>query len=217
MEMSKIRYKKKEDFPVADQRKIELKGDFELNELWLPLDLIVKGKVVFDFRKGSRGAKILVGDGTELHNVEMAINGMGGCIEIGQNCKWKGFILCHGKGNYITIGKESTSIQSFIVARGEPVVIGGRCLFSREVEIRSSDSHKIYLKGTRDKINKCAPVVIGDHVWVGARSILSKGAKVASDSVVGAMSFVNREFESSNVVLAGAPAKIVKSGIEWER
>lgn len=38
-----------------------------------------------------------------------------------------------------------------------------------------------------------------------------------SDSIVGAMSFVNRQSDEEGVVLAGSPAKIVKRGITWNR
>lgn len=179
-------------------------------------NVIFKGEIIFDFRGGGSG-EIYVENGCELHNVTMATNGKKSKIRIRESSKWKGFLLSHGENAQIDIGKKSTSIDSFILARDANVTIGERCLFSRDVEIRSSDSHKIYSKGTKERLNLPSDVKVGDHVWIAANSIISKGAEVPSESVVGAMSFVNKKFTDENVILVGAPAKVVKKDIEWER
>jgi len=209
------RIKTIDDFQVNYRRKITLKGCLESNELFIGDGVILKGSIVFDFR--SKKTNITIGENTELHNVTIATNGLGSKVELGSDCKWKGFLLSHGKNSSLIIGKESTSIETFILARDGNVNIGERCLFSRNVEIRTSDSHKIYKKDTKEQINLSADVVIGDHVWIAANSVVSKGAIVSDNSVIGAMSFVNKKFLDSNVILAGAPAKIIKADIDWER
>lgn len=90
-------------------------------------------------------------------------------------------------------------------------------MFSREIEVRTSDAHSVIDRSSGLRVNAAGNVLIGDHVWVGLRSIINKGARVPSDSIVGAMSFVSAEFEEEGVVIAGTPAKIVKRGITWSR
>ena len=59
-------------------------------------------------------------------------------------------------------------------------------------------------------------IYLEDHVWVGARCVLLKGAYLAENSVVGAMALVNKRFDIPNVLIGGVPAKIIKSGINWD-
>ena len=97
------------------------------------------------------------------------------------------------------------------------VSIGRDCMISSDVTIRSTDGHAIYELGTGKIINRARPIVIGDHVWIGAGVTLMKGAGVASNSVIGRASMVTRRFDEENVVLAGTPAKVVRNQIMWDR
>jgi len=67
-----------------------------------------------------------------------------------------------------------------------------------------------------EPLNEPDDIVIENHVWVGARCILLKKAYIAENSVVGAMSLVNKRFDIPNVLIGGVPAKIIKSGINWD-
>lgn len=58
------------------------------------------------------------------------------------------------------------------------------------------------------------PIHLGDNVWIGCHTILTKGTTLASNTTVGAGSVVHGVHEESCVVLAGNPATIVKSGVK---
>lgn len=90
-------------------------------------------------------------------------------------------------------------------------------MFSRDIEIRSSDTHKIFINDEVDYYNKPQEVFIGDHVWIGAKSFVSKGSKIPNGCIVGAMAFVNKSFQKENCLLVGVPAKVVKENVRWER
>lgn len=57
-------------------------------------------------------------------------------------------------------------------------------------------------------------VVIGDRVWVGSSVRVLKGARIADDSIVAAGSTVLAGDFPARSLLAGAPAKVVRSGLE---
>lgn len=65
-------------------------------------------------------------------------------------------------------------------------------MFSRKIEVRTTDAHSVIDIETRSRINKAESIHIGDHVWVGLSTIINKGAVIPSDNIIGANSFVNK-------------------------
>lgn len=170
-----------------------------------------------EYRNGADHNHIEIGDNFSYSNLKITFTGNHNKLVIGDNVKWSGFINIVGHGLTETIGSNSTGISVMIVCRDENVTIGSGCLFSRDVEIRSNDVHKIYALGSTERINKPGPVVIGDRVWIAAKVTVSKGVTIQHDSVISGFSFVNRSIEEPNVVIAGTPARIVTRGIHWKR
>ena len=98
---------------------------------------------------------------------------------------------------------------------GKTIKVGERCLFSSDIIVRCGDSHSLLdLSGKR--INPSLDVTIGYHVWVGAREVILKGVEIPRDCVVGAGAIVTKPCPDSNCALAGNPAKVVKTQINWE-
>lgn len=54
------------------------------------------------------------------------------------------------------------------------------------------------------------PVIIGENVWVGARSTILPGAHIGDGCVVAAGSVVPGKVFPENAVIAGVPAKVIK-------
>jgi acetyltransferase-like isoleucine patch superfamily enzyme len=50
------------------------------------------------------------------------------------------------------------------------------------------------------------PVTLGDHVFVGANSVILPETKIGHHSIVGALSVVRGEFPPNSLIV-GAPAK----------
>lgn len=94
------------------------------------------------------------------------------------------------------------------------VIIGDNVRFGWDTTLKDSDGHAI-CDESGSVINSDRPVTVGNNVWVGAEAVLLKGAGVPSDSVVGFRALVTKRFEQSNVIIAGAPAKIVKENVKW--
>lgn len=97
------------------------------------------------------------------------------------------------------------------------ISIGNDCMFSSEIALYATDVHAIYDDETKTVLNFSKPIRIGNHVWVGRRVGILKGSEINDNSIVGFGSVVNRKFTESNICIAGAPAQIVKSGINWDR
>lgn len=90
-------------------------------------------------------------------------------------------------------------------------------LWSTGIVIRASDGHQIFDNKSGRLKNKSRPIVIGNHVWVGANATILKGSVIANDSIVGDSAVVAKEFQESNVAIAGNPGKVVGQDISWLR
>ena len=101
---------------------------------------------------------------------------------------------------------------------GKSVEIGEDCMFSHGIKIRTSDGHTIYDLTTKEILNKPkSGIRIGNHVWVGVDVVILKDVSIPSNCIIGAKSLVNKSFEEQNVVIAGTPAKIIKTNVGWDR
>lgn len=75
-------------------------------------------------------------------------------------------------------------------------------------EFAQLGSHcSVYSVSTID--NKRGKIVIGRNARVGSHSVIMPGVKIGANTVVGAMSFVNRDLPA-NVLAFGCPVRIVK-------
>ncbi|GHU67760.1 hypothetical protein FACS189413_03140 [Bacteroidia bacterium] len=94
------------------------------------------------------------------------------------------------------------------------VRIGLDCFLGENVEIWASDGHAILNKQTNQRINRNAPVLIGDRVWLGSRTAVMKGVKIGNDVVVATGSIVTKDI-NNNELVAGIPAIPIKNDIVW--
>lgn len=58
-----------------------------------------------------------------------------------------------------------------------------------------------------------APIIIGENCWIGSNVRICKGVKIGDNSVVAACSVVTKDVPA-NCIVAGNPAKIVKTNID---
>ncbi|MFC1822875.1 hypothetical protein ACFL9T_09230 [Thermodesulfobacteriota bacterium] len=94
-----------------------------------------------------------------------------------------------------------------------PIKIGPECMFSENVYVESGAGHDIIIDG---KKRYPQAMTIGRKVWVGWGGSLLCGSSIGDESMVGALSLVNRPF-GSHQLIAGNPARVVNEGICWQR
>lgn len=59
------------------------------------------------------------------------------------------------------------------------------------------------------------PVTIGNHVWIGCKSIILKGVNIGDGAIIAAGSVVTKDVPPFSLV-AGSPAKLIKENVKWE-
>ena len=128
--------------------------------------------------------------------------------------------------------------ESTIVCAKE-ITFGDDCLVSWDILIMDTDEHPLYHYGhetakheTQDsgqasrpasinrseneRINPDKAVTVGNHVWIGCKCILLKGAVVPNDTVLAAGTLLKSAFAGENQVIGGNPPSILKRDIRWE-
>lgn len=174
----------------------------------------LRGRI--EVRAGT-GNRVEFGPGAQMRG-GIVFDGDGNRAILEEGASFIGRILIKGEGQTVRIGRFTTAAGVQILCQeGCDVTIGASCMLSREVEIRTTDAHSVVDRRTQLRINPPGSVEIGDHVWIGMRAVIGKGARVPTDCVVGAMSFVNRAHAQEGVVLAGVPARPVREGVTWNR
>jgi len=111
-------------------------------------------------------------------------------------------------GNNFSITAESIIVCEHNIDFGDNVLISWNC------QIMDTDFHKTL---DENGIYECqGPIKIGNHVWIGSRVIVNKGVEIPDNSIVAAGSVVTSKFMESYTILAGIPAKVIKSNMNWQ-
>ena len=155
---------------------------------------------------------------TLLTNSYIKIEGNDNKIFIGANCCLKNLTIdMKNENSVIKIG-DKTSIEEARITSFEPykIEIGKDCMFSADIVIMNTDVHKIYDTTTRLKTNEGKEISIGNHVWLGIRTIVLKGVNIGDNSIVAAGSIVTKDVKA-NTVVSGNPARQVKENRNWSR
>lgn len=133
-------------------------------------------------------------------------------IVIGNNVKIAKRVTVFGQKELLLEIGNSTYIgpNTFINGYADKVKIGDNVSIAQNVNIMTDSGpnasqvmQKIFpiVKG---------PVIIEDHVWIGASTIIMPNVSIGRCSVVAANSFVNKTFPPYSVI-GGTPAKLIRT------
>jgi acetyltransferase-like isoleucine patch superfamily enzyme len=144
-------------------------------------------------------------------------------VQIGHSCTVGCDLYCASRG-HIQIGNDCWIGSDSAIRSAVGVAIGNRCAISQGVDIRDNNTHPLCPVARRESMLKsvsgwnlqlwydseCAPVLIGDDVWIGLRAIILKGVVIGDAAVIAAGAVVTHDVPAYSVV-AGNPARVVKN------
>ena len=131
--------------------------------------------------------------------------------------------------------------ESTIVCAKE-IRFGDDCLLSWDILVMDTDEHPLFngretvRRETRDsgsvprpevprpvsndmedeRINPDKAILVGDHVWIGCKCVLLKGAEMPSNTVLAAGTILKSAFTGENQVIGGNPPSVLKQDVRWE-
>lgn len=132
----------------------------------------------------------------------------GSSLRIDKFTFYTGFDISVNRGAKLTIGSGYANTNTKIDCY-EEINIGNDVAISHNVIIRDSDNHSITGQSAFS-----APIIIGNHVWIGMNAIILKGVTIGDGAVIAAGSIVTHDIPP-NSLAAGIPAKVIRKNIEW--
>lgn len=131
-------------------------------------------------------------------------------FEVGGTTVYYGADFQVFKNASLKIGRASINRNVQIICM-ESIKIGDGCLISRDVVIRDNDGgHHILAPGFKTS----APVVIGNHVWIGHGAMIMKGVTIGDGAIIGAGAWIATDVKP-NAVVMGDPARTVQKNVDW--
>ena len=114
------------------------------------------------------------------------------------------FYFCYGR--HIKLGKNTyINVNCNFIDDGM-ITIGENVLFGPAVTI-ATVGHP--LKPSLREYMYTDPVTIGNHVWIGAGTVICPGVTIGDGSVIGAGSVVNKDIPA-NCIAAGNPCRVIR-------
>ena len=197
------------------QKKYKLKGDLSDNKLTLPdtgkfnIQIFGKNNEVYINPKNKKSSLSLIiyGDNNKViinSTEDIHLHGVIGDI----NTKTKNTIFSVDK-------KTSINGMFFVLMdNNSSIKIGENCMFSCDIEFWASDTHSIF-DSNGNLLNQGKEIIVGNNVWIGKDSKILKNTTIPDGCIVGMRSVVSKKFTTTNAILAGVPAKVVKENISW--
>lgn len=175
----------------------------------------VKNNKFFSLTFMESGAYVSIGKNSNLADTNIRL-GKNSRLIIGDDCTLKGRVSI-GSFSTVIIGNnlDVTSNLYIRVVEATSLSIGDDCLIASDVVIRTNDGHPIYELFSGKHINKGKDISIGRHVWLGDQTAILKGVTIGDGSIVAMRSVVTKNVPETTIV-AGIPAKVIRSECTWE-
>lgn len=131
--------------------------------------------------------------------------------QFGQNVSIGNSITSYVLGN-VVVGDNTWLGRNldFSVPRGTTIYIGSNVDVAPYVRFQCG-SHVVGSSTRRAGIGHSRSITIGDGCWLGASSLILGGAHIGKGTVIAAGAVVMSGTYPENVLLAGVPAKVLKT------
>lgn len=157
-----------------------------------------------------------IGENCIINDCSITIHGNNNTLIIEDKARLLGGARISMEGNStIRIGYNAGVRKVSFLAKDANIEIGELCMFSNDIIVRNHDSHKVINLEDGKISNHAQDIVLGRHVWIGQNVTILKGCNIGDDSILALGAVVTKSCPP-NSIMAGNPAKIVKSDITWD-
>ena len=147
---------------------------------------------------------------------------------------------------HLSLGADFNMTAESTIVCAKEIRFGDDCLLSWDILVMDTDEHPLYYCGREtagremrdsgtvpcpevpksrspesknpenERINPDKAIIVGNHVWIGCKCILLKGAEVPDNTGVAAGTMLKSNFSGEYQVLGGNPPTALKHDVRWE-
>ncbi|WP_440877358.1 sugar O-acetyltransferase [Thalassotalea sp. PLHSN55] len=112
-------------------------------------------------------------------------------------------------GSNIYLGDNFFANFGCVILDCATVTIGDNCLVGPQVGIYTA-CHPLNPEQRNSGVEFSKPITIGDNCWLGGHATINSGVSLGNNVVVASGAVVTKNF-ADNLVIAGNPAKVIKT------
>lgn len=184
---------------------------FLLDRKRIDLHTTVRSQSIMNFLAGSEMARISVGAHSVIYEKARCEVYDSGVLTIGE-CSILGDVrvACRKK---ITLGQRTLTSWNVLIQDYDPHPTAQGLRAQQIMKMVSDFTPRFGQRLETENFSwqpKCQEIFIGDDVWLGANSVILKGARIGSGSIVAAGAVVTGGEFPERSLIAGNPAKFIK-------
>ena len=151
-------------------------------------------------------------DRSDFEGVEETVKGLLG--KTGKDCMINPPFYCD-YGCHITVGENFFANYNCTIIDVARVSIGDNCFMAPNVAVYTA-GHPIYPDTRNSMFEYGKEVTIGDNVWIGGNSVICPGVHIGNHVVIGAGSVVTKDIPDWSLA-AGNPCRVLRKITESDR
>ena len=134
---------------------------------------------------------------------------------VGQGCYLEPPVHANWGGHNVSLGDHVYANFNLTLVDDGRIEIGSYVMIGPNVTI-TAGAHPISPALRDHDIQYNLPVIIEDHVWIGAGAVILAGVRIGNNTIIGAGSVVTRDIPE-NVVAVGSPCRVLREISERDR
>jgi len=132
----------------------------------------------------------------------------------------KDYFIFIGENGYCEIGKMASLGTNGKLICIEKILLGNYARLGSESQIIDTNFHQMIDTVTKERFKMTAPIIIGNYNYIGNRVSIMQNTITPNYCTVASNSLCNKKYLNlgENILIAGFPAKLIKSNIsrDWE-
>jgi acetyltransferase-like isoleucine patch superfamily enzyme len=138
-----------------------------------------------------------------------------GKFQFGKDC----FVFV-GENAVCELGNMASMASGGKIICTEKIVLGAYARFGSEAQIIDTNFHDLIDTQTGEKLQKSAPIFIGNCNFVSNRVSIMKGTQTPNFCTIASNSLCTKDYKAlgANILIGGIPAQLIRSNIsrDWE-